>query len=51
MGMWLSGDTFSLAQAGQAFTSEGKLEDEDLEKMLEEMIESFILVTKSTSSI
>ena len=27
------------------------LEDEDLEKMLDEMIESFILVTKSTSSI
>ena len=51
MGMWLSGDTFSLAQAGQAFKSEDKLEDEDLEKMLDEMLESFILFTKSTSSI
>lgn len=51
MGMWLSGDSFSLAQAGQAFNDEDGLGDKELEKMLDEMLESFILFTKSTSSI
>ncbi|MEE2954761.1 MAG: NAD(P)H-dependent oxidoreductase [Pseudomonadota bacterium] len=51
MGMWLSGDSFSLAQAGQAFSDEDGLGDKELEKMLDGMLESFILFTKSTSSI
>ena len=51
MGMWLSGDSFSLAQAGQAFSGEDGLEDKELEKMLDGMLESFISFTKSTSSI
>jgi NAD(P)H-dependent FMN reductase len=45
MGMWLSGDSFSLAQAGQAFDENGGIEDEALDKLLDGMLARFVKVT------
>ena len=47
MGMWLSGDSFSLAQAGQAFDEHGGIKDEVLDKMLDGMLDRFVKVTDS----
>ena len=47
MGMWLSGDSFSLAQANQAMVG-GKIVDDELDEMLDGMLDRF---TKVTSSI
>jgi len=47
MGMWLSGDSFSLAQAGQAFDGEGGLKDETLDRMLDGMLHRFVAATGS----
>ena len=47
MGMWLSGDSFSLAQAAQAFDEQGGIKDEALDKMLDGMLKRFVKVTGS----
>jgi len=47
LGMWLSGDSFSLAQAGQAFDEQGGLKDEALDGMLDGMLDRFVRVTGS----
>ena len=47
MGMWLSGESFSLAQANQAMADD-KIVDNELDEMLDGMLDRF---TKVTSSI
>ena len=47
MGMWLSGDSFSLAQANQAFDEDGALINEDLDRMLDGMLGKFVKATGS----
>ena len=47
LGMWLSGDSFSLAQAGQAFDDQGGLTDEAPDKLLDGMPGRFVKVTGS----
>lgn len=47
MGMWLSGDSFSLAGAGQAFNDDGTLNNEDLDRMLDGMLGKFVKATGS----
>ncbi len=47
MGMWLAGDSFSLAQANQAFSGDGEIQDESLNAMLDEMLGRFVNVTGS----
>lgn len=47
LGVWLSGDSFSLAQAGQAFDEQGGIKDEALDKLLDGMLERFVKVTGS----
>lgn len=47
LGMWLSGDSFSLAQAGQAFDDKDGLNDEALDKLLDGMLTRFVNVTGS----
>lgn len=47
MGMWLSGDSFSLASAGQAFNDDGTLKNEDLNGMLDGMLGRFVKATDS----
>lgn len=42
MGMWLSGDAFTLALANQAFKDDGTLNNEDLDKMLDGMLANFV---------
>jgi NAD(P)H-dependent FMN reductase len=50
MGLWLSGDSFSLAQANQAFEVNGGLVDADLDKMLDGMLDRFVKVTGSAQT-
>jgi NAD(P)H-dependent FMN reductase len=45
MGMWLSGESFSLAQARQAFDEQGGLADQALDEMLDGMLNRFVKVT------
>lgn len=45
MGMWLSGDSFSLAQAGQAFSDDGAIKDDALDQLLDGMLEKFVKAT------
>lgn len=47
MGMWLAGDSFSLAGAGQAFNDDGTLNNEDLDRMLDGMLGNFVKATGS----
>ena len=47
LGVWLSGDSFSLAQAGQAFDDQGAITDEALDKMLDGMLSRFVAVAGS----
>jgi NAD(P)H-dependent FMN reductase len=47
LGMWLSGDSFALAQANQAFDDDGTLKNEDLDKMLDGMLDKFVKATGS----
>ena len=42
MGAWLMPDAFSLANASQAFDSEGSLRDGELDEMLLEMLNKFV---------
>ena len=50
MGLWISGDSFSLAQANQAFEDDGGLVDAGLDKMLDGMLERFVKVTGSAKT-
>ncbi len=50
MGLWLSGDSFSLAQANQAFEVNGGLVDADLDQMLDGMLDRFVKVTGSAQT-
>jgi chromate reductase len=47
LGMWLSGDSFSLAQARQAFNEQGGLADGALDKLLDDMLDRFVKVAGS----
>lgn len=51
MGLWLSGDSFSLAQANKAFGDDGGLIDDGLDKMLDGMLDRFVKVTGSAQTI
>ena len=47
MGMWLSGDSFSLAQANQALDDKGELKDPALNDMLDGMLGRFLDATEA----
>lgn len=47
MGAWLVPDSFSLAQAGQAFSDEGDLAADDMNTMLDGMLDKFVAATGS----
>lgn len=47
MGMWLSGDSFSLAQANQALDDNGDIKDAALDQMLDGMLDRFVKATGS----
>ncbi|MBK18162.1 MAG: NADPH-dependent FMN reductase [Rhodospirillaceae bacterium] len=50
MGAWLSGDSFSLAQANQAFDDNGGLANADIEKLLDGMLDRFVKVSASAQT-
>jgi len=47
MGAWLVPDSFSLAQAGQAFGEDGGLVSEDIDNMLDGMLDQFLAAAES----
>ena len=47
LGMWVSPDTFCLAQANKAFNQDGGLVDETLDKMLDGMVDKFVTAVRT----
>lgn len=50
LGAWVSPGKFGLAQSNQAFNDDGTLTNEDLDRMLDQMLEEFVAVTKAKNA-